>query len=959
GEEEREAQSQAINDYVDGLLADDADANVVVLGDFNTFEFTDDLTEILPGVGDEKVLTSLVDQALADDDAYSFIFDGNSQVLDNLFVSDSLLENAKFDIVHLNNDFPRDDNRFRFEDTVVASDHEPLVAQLDLTRSTDSPNPTEPPTMTPESAFTLQLLHLADQEAAIPAIEDAPRASAVINALQDDFENTLILSSGDAFIPGVFFNASENVYGGPGRADILIQNELGIQAIALGNHEFDRGTAVLRDLIAGAEDGTTDDFAGAAFPYLSSNLDFSTDENLADLVVLDDQAPQPNSLAATTVIDINGQKVGVVGATTPTLPVIANPDDVTVLPQEFDGAPTPEQIDALAAEIQADVDELIAANPDLNKVVLLAHMQQLSIEQALATRLTNVDIVVAGGSNTRLFDENDRPRDGDSVQGEYPIFLTDANGQPVAVVNTDGNYKYIGQLVLDFDDNGNIIPESYDPAVSGAYATDDQGVAALNAEGLIDPDVQEIVDAIEAEIRETESNVFGISDVYLNGLRESVRIQETNLGNLTADANLAIAKQSDPDVVISLKNGGGIRNDIGQVIVPAGGTGEAERLPTEEIPGVKPAGGISQNDVANALSFNNGLTLLTVTAEELLALIEHGVGASSLDDTNTQGRFPQVAGIEFSFDVTADPGNRVQSLVVLDEEGNDADVIVQDGEIAGDPMRTFRMVTLDFLAGGGDGYPFPTRDVVELTLDETAPTTGAATFAPDNSEQDALAEYLAANFGENTPFDNPDVPREEDRRIQNLAFREDTVIDDITGGGDSGNNGGSGYIAQGVNEILDLTGLGGDVAAASIEVTREARFDNVVGFYTIENADGGVIDPLTGDIVNPGEAGYQQAAIANRIEVQLTGQNNQISEFSAEFATGKLLSSFLVVDSTLEALLDTDAFNDPTVYFNYTGANSDGVDHVRLLGDNTFGYEDLAGGGDNDFNDVVVKMTFA
>ena len=120
----------------------------------------------------------------------------------------------------------------------------------------------------------------------------------------------------------------------------------------------------------------------------------------------------------------------------------------------------------------------------------------MALSRQLATRLKNVDIIVAGGSNTRLFDENDRPRVGDTVQGEYPIFKVDADGKPVAVVNTDGNYKYIGQLVIDFDENGNIIPESYDPAVSGAYATDEEGVAALGAEGLIDPEIQAIVDTL-------------------------------------------------------------------------------------------------------------------------------------------------------------------------------------------------------------------------------------------------------------------------------------------------------------------------------------------------------------------------------------------------------------------------------------------------------------------------------
>jgi len=185
--------------------------------------------------------------------------------------------------------------------------------------------------------FTLQLFHTADQEAAVPALDDAPRFSAVLNALQsqdidgdgvEGFANTLVLSSGDAYIPGLFFGASTNVFGAIGRGDILIQNALGFQAIAFGNHEFDFGTGVVADLISPGEDDPITDldesFSGTAFPYLSSNLDFSTDENLAGLVVPDAQAPLPNSIAASTVIDVNGEKIGVVGATTPTIDRISS-----------------------------------------------------------------------------------------------------------------------------------------------------------------------------------------------------------------------------------------------------------------------------------------------------------------------------------------------------------------------------------------------------------------------------------------------------------------------------------------------------------------------------------------------------------------------------------------------------------------------------------------------------------
>jgi len=645
--------------------------------------------------------------------------------------------------------------------------------------------------------FTLQLLHASDQEAGIPALNDAPRFSAVLNALANedrngdgvaDYANTIRLSSGDAYIPGLFLDSSADPSlatllgeAGRGRADIIIQNELGFQAISFGNHEFDLGTAFINTLLT-----PSGNYPGANFPYLSSNLDFSTDANLAGLVTANGQEAStiPGRIAESTVVTINGERIGVVGATTPTLRAISSPEGVTILPAVFGGVPTEAELDALAAEIQASVDELLAANPDINKVILLSHMQQIAIEQALASRLRNVDIIMAGGSNTRLVDSNDRLRAGDTAQGTYPLFRTDADGNPVAIVNTDGNYKYVGRLVIDFNADGLIIPESYDPTVSGAYATDDQGVADLNAQNLVDPEILAITDALRTVIANRERNVFGSASVFLNGQRagggtDGVRNQETNLGNLTADANLAIAQQVDSTVVISLKNGGGIRSSIGRIETLPGAT-EPSRLPTasNELAG-KPEGGISEVDVQNALAFNNGLTLVTVTAAELKALVEHGVAASTNDLTSAQGRFPQISGFSFSYDLDLPAGSRVLSLAIEDANGNDIDVVIQNGQVVGDPTRTFRMVTLNFLASGGDGYPFTTLsnpNRVDLALDAAAPRTGTATFAADGSEQDALAEYLTANFG-TTPFSQVDTTRELDQRIQNLNFRADTVID--------------------------------------------------------------------------------------------------------------------------------------------------------------------------------------
>jgi 2',3'-cyclic-nucleotide 2'-phosphodiesterase/3'-nucleotidase/5'-nucleotidase len=677
--------------------------------------------------------------------------------------------------------------------------------------------------------FTLQLLHAADQEAGIPALEDIPRFSAVLNALRNDgfgADGTLTLSSGDAYIPGPFFSASETLFGAPGRADILIQNELGFQAIAFGNHEFDLGTSVIRNLLAPATVTIGEDtiqYPGALFPYLSANLDVTNDNNLSNLVVADGNAPQPNSIARSVVIQEGGIDFGIVGATTPTLARISSPGaDV--------GIAGTESIESLAAAIQAEVDTL--TNAGIQHIILLAHMQQIAIELELARLLTGVDIIVAGGSNTILANDTDRLRAGDVAGGPYPIIIdTDSTGapraEPVVVVNTDGNYRYVGQLVVTFDENGVIIPGSINSAVSGAYATDAAGVAALGAENLVNPNIQAIVDDLAQVIGALDGSIFGRTEVFLNGSRADVRTQETNLGNLTADANLFVARQRDRRVQVSLKNGGGIRDNIGFVTFPAGSTvpEDALRLP----PGANPLAGknegdVSQLDVSNALRFNNALSLVTVTAEQLRFIMEHGV--AGVAPGATPGSFPQVGGMSFSFDANrraiefgengtvVTQGNRIRSLALVDEDGRVVDVIVRNGRLVGNPNRRIRMVTLNFLADGGDGYPLDVFGTNRVDLLEAGVRTGAATDADNGSEQDALAEYLIANFADD-PFSEVDTPARRDRRIQNLDVRNDGVLDrrfflqgtngrDVLVGGSRADE----LLGRGGNDVL--RGLGGN-----------------------------------------------------------------------------------------------------------------------------------------------------
>ncbi|MGH2470871.1 MAG: Ig-like domain-containing protein [Candidatus Limnocylindria bacterium] len=112
----RHAQAQAVNDFVDEILAVDAHANVIVLGDINDFDFSQTVA-ILEG----GVLTSLMD-TLPQAERYSYVFEGNSQVLDQILVSNNLLTfPIDYDPVHVNSEFADQ-----------ASDHDPQVARFDL-----------------------------------------------------------------------------------------------------------------------------------------------------------------------------------------------------------------------------------------------------------------------------------------------------------------------------------------------------------------------------------------------------------------------------------------------------------------------------------------------------------------------------------------------------------------------------------------------------------------------------------------------------------------------------------------------------------------------------------------------------------------------------------------------------------------------------------------------------------
>ena len=205
-------------------------------------------------------------------------------------------------------------------------------------------------------------------------------------------------------------------------------------------------------------------------------------------------------------------------------------------------------------------------------------------------------------------------------------------------------YDFLGEITLEVGDDG--------------IQSSDRTVYELS-EAETEPN--EAVEAVaDFYRRQVDSEVIGESTVPLNCVDSDLRTQETNMGNFVADA---IRADVESDVVI--QNGGGIRT----------GT-------------LYPPGDVTDLLIRQILPFGNTTAELEVSGQTLHDALENGVS----EVESLEGRFPQVSGMEFTWDPDAEPGDRVDP----------ADVAV-----GGDPLDlegTYSLGTNNFMADGGDGY---------------------------------------------------------------------------------------------------------------------------------------------------------------------------------------------------------------------------------------------------------------
>ena len=416
----------------------------------------------------------------------------------------------------------------------------------------------------------------------------AARQAAVVNDIRAEAENSLLLDAGDRFTGTLF----HKYYAGEDNIEVM--NALGYDAMALGNHEFDNGLEVLERFVSGVN-----------FPVLSANTDFGTLETLASAV--------PGS----TVLEVGGEKVGVIGLVTAETPEItinfSNKDEITW------SANYATAVNRETAKLKAD---------GINKIILVTHIG-LGLDKEVAANTTDIDVIVGGHSHTvisSIFKEG-----GDT---EYPLQVENADGDPVYIVQAGDRDRYLGRLDLEFDGEGLVTDVGGDLILLGKHITPDPAVQAM-VEKLAKP-----VDELRNTVVALEDGTAVVSNQLMSN--KSCREGECLIGDLLTDA---MRDETGSDFAIT--NGGGIRADIDE-------------------------GEVTVGEVLTVLPFGNTIATLKLSGAQIAASLEHGVGR--VGGKGGTGRFPQVSGLRYEFDSALEPGSRLKRVEVADGNGGYAPI---------------------------------------------------------------------------------------------------------------------------------------------------------------------------------------------------------------------------------------------------------------------------------------------
>ncbi len=469
--------------------------------------------------------------------------------------------------------------------------------------------------------YSLTIMHMNDTHAHADLM---PNMVTAIKEVRAADPNALLFNAGDVFSGTLYFNQFK------GQADLALLNMMDIDAMIFGNHEFDLGSG------ENGHKSLSEFVSKANFPFLSANVDFSGDAYMGGISNNSyTESPEDGIVYSGIVKEVNGEKVGIFGLTTEDTANISSP--VNVKFQNY----------------IEKANEAVAAfeSKGINKIIAVTHIgydsnPEMGNDLQLAKNVDGIDVIVGGHSHTQL--------------NEPVVITADEAGvakDPTVIVQAYQYSQLLGELKVEFDDNGVVVGQAGQLIDVASKAADQEAAAVLapykaEIDSLTNQETGAVAKKPLLNPRLTDSNV-------------SVRANETELGNLVTDAMLAKAKEKNEKVVIAMQNGGGIRAAIDE-------------------------GPITTGEVIAVLPFGNDPAFVQLTGEEIKQILEYSVRLAPAES----GGFLHVSGMKFTYDSKKEEGSRVVSMQV---KVND-----QYEDIKAD--QTYLVTTNNFTAKGGDGY---------------------------------------------------------------------------------------------------------------------------------------------------------------------------------------------------------------------------------------------------------------
>ncbi|MEM8980496.1 MAG: bifunctional metallophosphatase/5'-nucleotidase [Pseudomonadota bacterium] len=337
----------------------------------------------------------------------------------------------------------------------------------------------------------------ADDNAEGKCFGGVARVATKIAELREQFagQNLLVLDAGDQYQGSLMYTTYK------GDVEIEFAEQIGFDAMAVGNHEFDDGDEGLAKLAD-----------GVSFPIISGNIDVSASNVLA------------GKIDNHVVLEVGGEKIGIISALAVDTVETSSPSASVVFTDEI-------------AALSADVAALEAEG--VTKIIALNHVG-LAKDLDIARNVPGLDAVIGGHSHTLMSNTKEGAMKYPQMVGTVPV------------VQAYAYSKYVGLLTLVFDDAGNVTSATGDTILLDASVAEDAGIVAR---------VKELAGPIE----EMKTRIVASAAAPIEGDRNVCRVQECEMGNLVADAMLDRVKDQGITIAIQNAGGVRASIDAGDV----------------------------------------------------------------------------------------------------------------------------------------------------------------------------------------------------------------------------------------------------------------------------------------------------------------------------------------------------------------------------------------------------------